>query len=116
MRTIAELKPRVLKGNEWCNDLWKRCQATTDNEVLWKQNMLAFEKGTRKLEQLCTELEAAGWEACLYETMKCKEHRGDITCWACPLTPWPQKETPEMQQAWDELKSANHKEQEEIKW
>lgn len=118
MRTIEELRPRVLKGNEWCRDLWKRCQNTAGQDDLWKQNMLALEKGSQKLERLCTELEAAGWTACLYETMRCKEHWDEITCWACPLTPWPAKENPETKQAWDELKSANpnHINTDEIKW
>jgi hypothetical protein len=42
-----------------------------------------FEKGTDKLGVLCLQLQAEGFESCLYDEPRCRGVK-EIVCWACP--------------------------------
>jgi hypothetical protein len=88
METQLGLKSRVIKGNEWAQEAWKKCCDTMEQDELWKANMLSFENGCRKLNVLCLQLEASGWEKCLYPSLRCRERPADLTCFACPSV-WP---------------------------
>ena len=77
------LADRVRNGNAWCSGAWAfACEAADDKDE-WVRRMDNFEKGTRKLDRLCIELQGEGFEECLYDEPKCRGVK-EIVCWTCP--------------------------------
>jgi hypothetical protein len=78
--SISELKERVRSGNDKLLDAWEKGKRDGDID----RQLERIGNSWPKLSNLCLELEANGFNECLYDKPKCKT--GDIEqfCFVCP--------------------------------
>lgn len=86
VQTSEELVRRIVKGNDWCRAAWQRCcDAADGDETAWHRQLEMFHRGTARLDILCLQLEASGYEKCLYQKPICLD-TDEVACWACLVT------------------------------
>lgn len=99
---VLALRDRVISGNKKLNDAWEQiCQVNHESQE-WEDLLERWHQANERLSLLCTELQAKGYEDCLYldsqgrKTVKCLEQSG-IGCRVCPSTyPYWEKELMEL--------------------
>ena len=84
------LRKRCIAGNEKLTEAYARLKEMTLSDEAWNAAMEKWHLANEKLSALCTQLEALGYEVCLYiekgvKTRKCLESRSSIgDCRVCP--------------------------------
>ncbi|MBA7654459.1 hypothetical protein ES703_62339 [subsurface metagenome] len=86
---VLTLRDRVILGNKKLNDAWEQIKGMVHDTEEWNYQMERWHQGNEKLSLLCSELQARGYETCLYlddqgkKVKSCLE-QGGIGCRVCP--------------------------------
>lgn len=85
---LEELKQRVKAGNKRLNDAWEAICQIDHNSQRWADELERWHQANEKLSKLCTQLEALGFESCLYiengiKTKPCLPV-DSLSCRVCP--------------------------------
>lgn len=80
------LLSRVKTGNEkiWDAYNWALVIDVEKERDKWDQAMDKIERAVARLNLLCLELEASGYERCIYDKPTCSLTKPWAFCWACP--------------------------------
>lgn len=83
---MEELKQRVKAGDQKLNDAWKAICQIDHNSQRWSDELEKWHQANEKLSMLCMQLEALGFEDCLYidDGIKTQSCLKDLSCRVCP--------------------------------
>lgn len=87
---VLELRDRIIRGNQKLFDAWLKIREFAHNTEKWSQQMDRWSEAQTKLHYLCLELQAKGYEDCLYldengkRVKSCLNNPDGFWCQVCP--------------------------------
>ena len=84
-----KLRLRCIAGNTKLNEAWEKIKQMDHASSAWAEAMENWHQANERLSLFCTQLEALGYDICLYleggkKTKTCLEQGDDIGCRVCP--------------------------------
>ncbi len=78
---VDKLIIRIVKGNDYCNELWQKARSVSDNQAEYNKIMDELSKYTLKLRELVDIANLYGYSECCFG--ECKYDDEKYICFGC---------------------------------